>query len=313
MTDFRALHVPGDPLLLPNAWDVASAAALAAAGFPAIGTTSLGVAAAHGLPDGRGAGRDETLALVRRLGRLPVLLTVDVEGGFGGGPDAVADLAAYLAAAGAVGINIEDGRAGGHLAPAAEQAALITAIKNRVPDLFVNARTDTHWLGSSRVAGSGGVAGSRGVVGQGGVAGSGGVVGRGRVAGSGRVEEAGQVEEVGLVEEAVRRALVYVEAGADGVFVPGLAGDDSIRTLTAALGVPVNVLLLPGMALPRLAALGVARVSTGSMLFRAALGAAVAVARSVARGEPGPGGLPGYAEIDALATGKQAGKQPGKQ
>ncbi len=255
MTDFRSLHVPGDPLLLPNAWDVASAAALAAAGFPAIGTTSLGVAAAHGLPDGRGAGREETLALVRRLGRLPVLLTVDVEGGFGDGPAAVAHLAAELAEAGAVGINQEDGRAGGGLAPAAEQAALVTAVKNRVPELFVNARTDTHWLGT------------------------------------------------GDLEEAVSRARAYAAAGADGVFVPGLADDAAIRALTGAVGVPVNVLLLPDMTVPRLAALGVARVSTGSMLFRAALGAAVAAARSVARGEPGPAGLPGYAEVDALASG----------
>jgi 2-methylisocitrate lyase-like PEP mutase family enzyme len=257
MTDFRSLHVPGDPFLLPNAWDVASAAALAAAGFPAIGTTSLGVAAAHGLPDGRGAGRAETLALVRRLRRLPVLLTVDAEGGFGAGPAAVADLATELAEAGVVGINLEDGRTGGGLAPVAEQVALIAAVKSRVPELFVNARTDTHWLGT------------------------------------------------GDVEEAVSRTRAYAAAGADGVFVPGLADDDAIRTVTVAVGVPVNVLLLPGMTVPRLAALGVARVSTGSMLFRAALGAAVSAARSVARGEPGPGGLPGYAEIDALAAGQQ--------
>jgi 2-methylisocitrate lyase-like PEP mutase family enzyme len=277
VTDFRALHVPGDPLVLPNAWDVASAAALAAAGFPAIGTTSLGVAAAHGLPDGRGAGREETLALVRRLGRLPVLLTVDVEGGFGGGPAAVAELAAELAAAGAVGINLEDGRSGDRLPPAeshsgdglapvdgrggdrlvavAEQAELIAAVKERVPGLFVNARTDTHWLGT------------------------------------------------GDVDEAVTRGRAYIEAGADGVFVPGLAGDEDVRVVVGAVGVPVNVLLMPGMTVPRLAALGVGRVSTGSMLFRAALGAAVAAARAVARGEPGPVGLPGYAEVDALAAG----------
>jgi 2-methylisocitrate lyase-like PEP mutase family enzyme len=255
VTDFRALHVSGDPLLLPNAWDVASAAALAAAGFPAIGTTSLGVAAAHGLPDGRGAGREETLALVRRLGRLPVLLTVDVEGGFGGGPAAVAELAAELAAAGAVGINLEDGRGGDRLAAVAEQAELIAAVKERVPELFVNARTDTHWLGT------------------------------------------------GDGDEAVTRGRAYVEAGADGFFVPGLAGDEDVRVVVGAVGVPVNVLLVPGMTVPRLAALGVGRVSTGSMLFRAALGAAVAAARAVARGEPGPVGLPGYAEVDALAAG----------
>jgi len=184
-----------------------------------------------------------------------VLLTVDVEGGFGGDPAAVGELAAELAGAGAVGINLEDGRAGRGLAPVADHAELIRAVKNRVPDLFVNARTDTHWLGA------------------------------------------------GDVEEALRRALAYVAAGADGVFVPGLADDEDIRAVVGAVGVPVNVLLLPGLTVPRLAALGVARVSTGSMLFRAALGAAVAAARAVARGEPGPAGLPGYAEVDALAAG----------
>jgi 2-methylisocitrate lyase-like PEP mutase family enzyme len=262
VTDFRSLHVPGAPLLLPNAWDVASAAALAAAGFRAIGTTSLGVAAAHGLPDGRGAGRAETLALVRRLSRLPVLLTVDVEGGFGGGPAAVAELAAELAATGAVGINLEDGRPGTGLAPAAEHAELIAAVKDRVPELFVNARTDTHWAGS------------------------------------------------GDVGEAVSRCRAYVTAGADGVFVPGLADDGAVRTVVGAVGVPVNVLLLPGMTVPRLAGLGVARVSTGSLLFRAALGAAVAAARAVAGGSPGPEGLPGYAEINALAAGPPAPPHP---
>src|SRR4051794_35785974 len=133
MTHFRDLHRPGRPLLLPNAWDVASATALADAGFAAIGTTSLGVAAAHGLPDGHGQGKSETLELVRRLGHLKIPLSVDIEGGFGGGPREVADFAAALAAAGAAGLNIEDGRPDGTLTPPAEQAALITAIKHRVP------------------------------------------------------------------------------------------------------------------------------------------------------------------------------------
>ena len=68
--EFRALHRPGDPLVLPNAWDFASAASLVRAGFRAIGTTSLGVAAAAGLPDARGEARAETYALARRLSRL---------------------------------------------------------------------------------------------------------------------------------------------------------------------------------------------------------------------------------------------------
>ncbi|GID91779.1 isocitrate lyase/phosphoenolpyruvate mutase family protein [Amorphoplanes digitatis] len=254
MNDFRALHVPGDPLVLPNAWDVASAAALARAGFAAIGTTSLGVAAAHGLPDGRGEGRTETIALMRRLGRLPVLVTVDVEGGFGGGPAAVADLAADLAEAGAVGINLEDGHADGTLAPVADQVALIEAVKARVPGLFVNARTDTRWL------------------------------------------------DAGDLDETLARTRAYAAAGADGVFVPGLADEDDIRAVVSGVDAPLNVLLLPGLTVPALAKLGVARISTGSMLFRTALGAAVAAARAVAAGEPAPTGIPPYAEVNALAS-----------
>lgn len=110
---FRALHQAGAPLLLPNAWDYASAAALAAAGFAVVGTTSLGVAAAHGLRDAEGWARSETLALARRLGGLPCLVTVDIEAGFSDGPGEVADLAAELSAAGSVGVNLEDGRPGG--------------------------------------------------------------------------------------------------------------------------------------------------------------------------------------------------------
>jgi 2-methylisocitrate lyase-like PEP mutase family enzyme len=256
MADFFALHRSSDPLVLPNAWDVASAAALAAAGFPAVGTTSLGVAAAHGLPDGRARARAETIALVHRLSRLPVLLTVDIEGGFGGGPDEVADLAADLAAAGAVGVNIEDGRADGTLAPATELAELVIAVKARVPHLFVNARTDTHLL----------TEGDR-----------------------------------PPLHVTLARLETYVAAGADGVFVPGISGADTIRTVVREVEAPLNVLLLPGMTVTRQADLGVARISTGSMLFRAALDAAVTLARSVARGEPAPTGVPGYQEVNDLA------------
>lgn len=116
---FKALHHdPDGPLLLPNAWDHASAAALAGQGFAAIGTTSLGVAAAAGLPDGHAATREETLRLARRLGGGAFLLSVDGEGGFSDDPAEVAGLARELARAGAVGINLEDGRADGTLTPA---------------------------------------------------------------------------------------------------------------------------------------------------------------------------------------------------
>ncbi|MGC5034795.1 isocitrate lyase/PEP mutase family protein [Streptomyces sp. DT190] len=141
-TEFAALHHREEPLLLPNAWDYASARALAGQGFRAVATTSLGVAAVAGLPDAVAATREETLRLALALGSQPLLLSVDAEGGFGDDPDEVAEFARELYAVGAAGINLEDG-----LGPAAHTAAKIAAVKRAVPALFVNARTDTHWLG----------------------------------------------------------------------------------------------------------------------------------------------------------------------
>lgn len=145
MTPFAALHHRAEPLLLPNAWDHASARALAARGFPAIGTTSLGVAAAAGLPDGAAGTRDETLRLALTLGSGPFLLSVDAEAGFSEDPDEVGEFARQLAVVGAVGVNLEDG-----LGPVARHTAKIAAVKSAAPGLFVNARTDTYWLGGGR-------------------------------------------------------------------------------------------------------------------------------------------------------------------
>ena len=254
--EFRRSHATGRPLLLPNAWDFASAAAFADAGFPAVGTTSLGVAAAHGLPDGRGAARVETLALARLLGRLPCALTVDIEAGFADDPAEVGDLAAEIAAAGAVGVNLEDGRPDGTLAPVAEHQAKIAAVKERVPAMFVNARTDTHWLAPGPPPSA---------------------------------------------AEALTRVRAYVDAGADGVFVPGLLNDAQIAAVVSGVDAPVNVLFQAGRhTVPRLTALGVRRISFGSLLFRTALQAAVDTALSVAAGGPGPDAVPGYREVEAL-------------
>jgi 2-methylisocitrate lyase-like PEP mutase family enzyme len=245
---FRRLHQSGAPLILPNAWDVASAAALARAGFAAIGTTSLGVAVANGLPDAAGVTRVETVELVRRSAGVPALLTVDVEGGF----DDAAGVAAEIADAGAVGINIEDGRPDGSLTPLAEQVARIAAVKARVPDLFVNARTDTHWLAVDK-------------------------------------------------ERTLERVRAYADAGADGVFVPGLADPDDVVRVVRSVPIPVNVLYLPGRhTVAQLAGLGVRRVSTGSLLFRAALAATVRTAEAVRDGGAVPESLPSYAEAQAL-------------
>jgi 2-methylisocitrate lyase-like PEP mutase family enzyme len=253
-TPFAALHHRAAPLLLPNAWDHASAAALAAEGFPAIGTTSLGVAAAAGLPDGAAATAEDTLALARRLGRGSFLFSVDAEGGFSDDPAEVAELARRLHEAGAAGINLEDGRTDGTLAPAAAHAAKIAAVKAAVPGLFVNARTDTHWLGRQE-------------------------------------------------DETAARLAVYEQAGADGVFVPGLADPDRIAALTAGVVVPLNILHTPtGPTLAELAALGVRRVSLGSLLYRTALAAAVTAATAVRDGRPADLTALSYARTQAFSA-----------
>ncbi|HEX6467763.1 MAG TPA: isocitrate lyase/phosphoenolpyruvate mutase family protein [Streptosporangiaceae bacterium] len=261
MTDryarFRALHHAAEPLLLPNAWDYASAAALVDAGFAAIATTSLGVAAAAGKPDAHGATLPENLALATAAARLPCLLSVDIEAGFGADPAGVAAVVERLAEVGVVGVNVEDGRPDGTLADPSPQADTIRAIKSRVPDLFVNARTDAYWL---------------------------------------RVDRP--------LPEALSRTEVFAGAGADGVFVPGIAADEDISALVAHAPVPVNVLFIAGRhTLPGLAALGVHRVSLGSLLFRAALHATVQAARDIADGRPITAGLPSYGDVVSLIGG----------
>ncbi|SCL33275.1 2-Methylisocitrate lyase, PEP mutase family [Micromonospora rhizosphaerae] len=252
---FRALHRPGRPVLLPNAWDHASAAALAAQGHAAIGTTSLGVAAASGKPDAAAATRAENLDLARRLRRLPVLLTVDIEGGFSDDPAAVAGYVAELAAVGVVGVNLEDGRPDGTLEPPERTVAKIAAVKAAVPELFVNARTDAWWLGTPDP-----------------------------------------------LAQALHRARAYRAAGADGIFVPG-APDDTVGLLAAEIAAPLNVLYRPGGPdLAELGRLGVARVSTGSLLFRAALGAALEVADAARSGRHGDlPTVPSYGQVQGLS------------
>ena len=122
---FRELHFEDDSFLLPNAWDVGSALAFAAAGFPAIGTTSFGVNASAGRPDAAGASRDDTVALVTRIRSLPVFVSADIEDGYSDDPAEVADLVAGLSVD---GVNIEDSADGRLVAPAVP-AAKIAAIK----------------------------------------------------------------------------------------------------------------------------------------------------------------------------------------
>ncbi|GAB3432817.1 isocitrate lyase/PEP mutase family protein [Actinophytocola sediminis] len=137
----RALHVPGDPLLLPNAWDAASARLVAKAGFPVVATGSAAMAAALGYADGHGTPPGEMFAAIRRLAEaVDVPVTADIEGGYGLGP---AELAERLAEAGAVGCNLEDtAHPGDGLVAVAEQADRVAALRAADGDLVINARVD---------------------------------------------------------------------------------------------------------------------------------------------------------------------------
>src|SRR6185436_11889977 len=106
---FRSLHRTDNPLVLANAWDAASARIAAAAGAPAVATTSAGISWTLGRPDGGVLGRDEALAQLARIVRaVAVPVTADIEDGFGATADEVAETARAVAEIGAVGVNIED-------------------------------------------------------------------------------------------------------------------------------------------------------------------------------------------------------------
>ncbi len=224
----RSLHVPGDPLLLPNAWDVSSARAVVAAGFPVVATTSGGVAASLGYEDHEGAPGEEMLAAAARIARsVDVPVTVDAEAGYGLEP---AELVAALRDAGAAGCNLEEtDHANETVRDAAEQAAWLRRVREaataaEVP-LVINARID--------------------------------------------VFLAGDGAQSDLVPDALERASAYLAAGADCVYPIALREADAVRTFVSDAGGPVNILALPqAPSLAELAALGVARISWGSLLHR---------------------------------------------
>ncbi len=146
-TAFAGLHTPSAPLALANAWDVASARIVEAAGAPAVATTSAGVAWSLGSPDGDALARDRALDLIARVASaVSVPVTADIEGGFGADPAAVGETVTGVLAAGAVGINIEDGSR-----DPAEQVERLAAARAAadaagVP-LYINARLDTYLRG----------------------------------------------------------------------------------------------------------------------------------------------------------------------
>jgi 2-methylisocitrate lyase-like PEP mutase family enzyme len=218
---------------LPNAWDAGSAQAVVDAGFPVVATTSSGVANALGYEDHEGAPGEEMLAAAARIARaVDVPVTVDAEAGYGLGP---AELVAELERAGAAGCNLED--------TDHETEAL------RDPD------EQAAWLGQVREAAE--------------AAGYGLVI-------NARVDvflaAGSDVPQPELVPDALARARVYRQAGADCVYPIALWDAGALRAFVDGAGGPVNALAFPkAPSVADLAALGVARVSWGGLLHRAAM------------------------------------------
>jgi 2-methylisocitrate lyase-like PEP mutase family enzyme len=227
---FRSMHQAPPLLLLPNAWDALSARIFETAGFAAIATTSGGVSWAIGYADGEAAPWDEVVAATRRIVRaVTVPVTADIEAGFGDTPEAVGRSVDDIIAAGAVGINLEDGtpQAAALIRTIADAAARIRAARAAaqaagVP-IVINARTDL-WL---RNLG----------------------------------------DPTRRFDDAVERGRAYLAAGADCFYPIGLRELETIRRLARTLAAPINVNIRAGSpSVAELEALGVARASTASQI-----------------------------------------------
>ena len=241
----RKLHTGGRILILPNAWDVASARIFEDLGYPAIATTSAGIAASLGYPDGQHISRDEMLDMVGRIARaVHVPVTADLEAGYGPTTDDMVATVKAMAEAGAVGMNLEDitGSDESTHVDLATQVEKIHAIRRTgesigVP-LVLNARTDIYLV------------------------------------------PIGPAET--RFERTVERLRAYRHAGADCLFAPGVKDADTIAKLARAVDGPLNILLTAGSPTIReLEQMGVARASAGSGVMRASLGYARRVAREL--------------------------------
>ncbi len=232
---FLALHLHPPILVLPNAWDAGSAVVFESIGFPAIATTSAGVAFSLGFPDGENIGRDVMLARVREIAQaVTVPVTADMEMGYAGSPEEAAETARRVLDAGAVGLNIEDGmQSTPHtLVDTSLQMEKIRAIREAADregvHLVINGRTDAY------------------------------------------LRSVG--DPAGRMAMTVERAAAYRKAGADCIFVPGVIDPAIIRTLVQEIGGPVNVLAGKGSpTTSMLERLGLARISMGSGPMRGTL------------------------------------------
>jgi 2-methylisocitrate lyase-like PEP mutase family enzyme len=226
----KRLHT-ADMLVLPNAWDAASARVVESAGFHAVATTSAAIAAVLGYADGEGAPWEEMFAANARIARaVAVPVTMDAEAGYGIPP---ADLVRRLLDIGVVGCNLEDSdHSAGGLKDRQHQAAWLAEVRSAADDaavpLVINARVDV-FLPTSRIA------------------------------------------DEERTAEAVRRGRSYREAGADCIYPIGVADPATLSTLVAEIGGPINGNSNPNLPLSRLRAMGVARVSYGPRFYRAAL------------------------------------------
>jgi 2-methylisocitrate lyase-like PEP mutase family enzyme len=246
----RKLHHGPRILILPNAWDVASARVVEDLGATAIATTSAGIAAALGYEDGEQISRDETLDVVARIAaavRLPV--STDFEAGYSHTLEGLAESIKALVSAGAVGLNFEDifgPNESDHVALPAQVARIrkireVSTAALGVP-LVVNARTDIYLLPIG--------------------------------------------PEPTRFDRTVERLRAYREAGADCVFAPAVKDADTIARLVKAVDAPLNILLMPGSpTINEMEKLGVARVSAGSGLMRSALGHTRRVAQQLLQGD----------------------------
>ncbi|PTX57345.1 2-methylisocitrate lyase-like PEP mutase family enzyme [Litoreibacter ponti] len=230
-TQFKALHVPGDPLMLYNIWDAGGAKAVEAAGAKAIATGSHSVAEAHGYDDGEQIPLDLVFPIATRIAASTALpVTIDFEGAYSTDPAKAADNVAGLIATGAIGLNFEDQVVGGQgLHPTADQVARIKAIRDCSPvPFFINARTDVFL-------------------------------------------KAKPDAHEGLLDEAITRGKAYADAGADGFFIPGLLDAALVAQVCKAVPLPVNVMMRAPLTRESAAEAGVGRISHGPIPYAQAM------------------------------------------
>ncbi|HXY25853.1 MAG TPA: isocitrate lyase/phosphoenolpyruvate mutase family protein [Candidatus Acidoferrum sp.] len=242
---FRKMHHGPRMLLLPNAWDVASACILEECGHPAIATTSAGVAYSLGYPDGQRISRDEMLAVAGRIARaVNIPVTADLEAGYGTTVKDVVDTVKAAIAAGIIGMNLEDvtGDDESSLVDLSLQVEKIRAIRKTAAALGVpfvlNARTDFYLMPIG--------------------------------------------PDATRFQNTVERLRAYRDAGADCLFAPGLYDRETIGKLVEALKAPLNILANPACPpVAELEKIGVARMSAGSGLMRAAIGLVQRVGKEI--------------------------------